>query len=318
MNRPSPAPTASAEKAEGLIIGKDMGTPSDRRTPEEASASATKARRVKLIRPPSLSPVHCFRSLASLTQYVDLLLTLSLHRLKVRYKQSLLGWAWALLQPLALMAIYTVIFSMVTKVPSEGLPYPVFVYAALLPWAYFSNALTASASSLVTHQQLITKVYFPREILPLSYVAVGVVDFLVASTVLAGLMIYHHVAITANALYLVPILLVETAFIIGLSLLLAAIQVDFRDVGLAMPLLLQLWMFASPVVYPLAQVPARLRGVYLLNPMAGIVENFRRVLLQGRPPDFESLNTAALISFLFLPLAYLYFKAREATMADVI
>jgi lipopolysaccharide transport system permease protein len=296
----------------------DVGTPINRRMPQTESAGATKARRVKLIRPPSLSLMHCFRSLASLAQYVDLLLTLSMHRLKVRYKQSLLGWAWALLQPLALMAVYTVIFSMVTKVPSEGLPYSVFVYAALLPWAYFSTALTASAASLVTHQQLITKVYFPREILPLSYVAVGVVDFLLASTVLAGLMIYHRVAITANALYLVPILLVETAFIIGLSLLLAAIQVDFRDVGLAMPLLLQLWMFASPVVYPLAQVPARLKGVYLLNPMVGIVENFRRVLLQGKSPDLESLHTAALISFLLLPLAYLYFKAREATIADVI
>jgi lipopolysaccharide transport system permease protein len=202
--------------------------------------------------------------------------------------------------------------------PSEGLPYPVFVYAALLPWAYFSNAVTSASVSLVTHQQLITKVYFPREVLPLSYVVIGVVDFLIASTVLGGLMFYHRVALTVYALYLVPILLVETAFITGLSLLFAAIQVDFRDIGLAMPLLLQLWMFASPVVYPLAQVPARLRGVYVLNPMAGIVENFRRVLLQGRSPDFESLNTAAAISLLFLPLAYLYFKVRETTIADVV
>jgi lipopolysaccharide transport system permease protein len=284
----------------------------------QAETGAARPRRVKIVRPPSLAPIHFLRGLAALAQYTDLLLTLSQHRLKVRYKQSLLGWAWALLQPMALMAIYTVIFSVVSKMPSEGLPYPVFVYAALLPWTYFANAITAASASLVTHQQLITKVYFPREVLPLSYVAIGVVDFLIASSVLAALMIYHRVALTAQVFYLAPILLVETAFLIGLSLLLAAIQVDFRDVGLAMPLLLQLWMFASPVVYPLAQVPARLRGWYMLNPMVGIVENFRRVLLQGRPPDFESLRVATVISLGFLPLAYLYFKAREATIADVV
>jgi lipopolysaccharide transport system permease protein len=275
-------------------------------------------RREKTIGPPSLSLVGLFRNAALLTEYGDLILTLSLHRIKVRYKQSLLGWAWAFLQPLALMAIYTVIFSRVAKMPSEGIPYAIFVYAALLPWTYFSNAIMSSSGSLVSHTQLITKVYFPREILPLTYVFVGLFDFLVASLVLAGLMIYHQTALTIYALYLAPILLVETAFVVGFSLILSATQVRFRDIGFAVPLLLQLWMFASPVVYPLSEVPERWRALYLLNPMAGIVESFRRVLLQGLPPDQNSLGLAAIVSFVLLPLAYLFFKQNDATMADII
>ena len=279
---------------------------------------ASSGRREKTIGPPSLSLVGLFRNAALLTEYGDLILTLSLHRIKVRYKQSLLGWAWAFLQPLALMAIYTVIFSRVAKMPSEGIPYAIFVYAALLPWTYFSNAIMSSSGSLVSHTQLITKVYFPREILPLTYVFVGLFDFLVASLVLAGLMVYHQTALTIYALYLAPILLVETAFVVGVSLILSATQVRFRDIGFAVPLLLQLWMFASPVVYPLSEVPQRWRALYLLNPMAGIVESFRRVLLQGLPPDQNSLGLAAIVSFVLLPLAYLFFKQNDATMADII
>ncbi len=279
---------------------------------------APSGRREKTIGPPSLSLLGLFRNAALLTEYGDLILTLSLHRIRVRYKQSLLGWAWAFLQPLALMAIYTVIFSRVAKMPSDGIPYAIFVYAALLPWTYFSNAIMSSSGSLVSHTQLITKVYFPREILPLTYVFVGLFDFLVASLVLAGLMIYHQTALTLYALYLAPILLVETAFVVGFSLVLAATQVRFRDVGFAVPLLLQLWMFASPVVYPLSEVPQRWRALYLLNPMAGVVESFRRVLLQGLPPDQNSLGLAAIVSFVLLPLAYLFFKQNDATMADII
>lgn len=275
-------------------------------------------RGARKVRPPSLSLAGLLRNVVLLGEYGDLILTLSLHRIKVRYKQSLLGWAWAFLQPLALMAIYTVIFSVVAKMPSEGVPYAVFVYAALLPWTYFSNAITSSAGSLVGHSQLITKVYFPREILPLTYIFVGLFDFLVASSVLAGLMVYHHTVLTPYVLYLVPILLVETAFVTGFSLILSATMVRFRDLGFAVPLMLQLWLFASPVVYPLSAVPQRLRSFYILNPMVGVVENFRRVLLQGAPPDPESLWWAAVLSLVLLPLAYLYFKMQDATMADVI
>jgi lipopolysaccharide transport system permease protein len=256
--------------------------------------------------------------LRGLWQYRDLFYTLTVHRIKVRYKQSALGLAWAILQPLSLMLIYTVIFSVIAKVPSEGAPYAVFAYAALLPWTYFSSALTNATSGLVSHSQLVTKVYFAREILPLTYVSAALFDFAVASLFLFGLFIYYRVTLTIYALYAIPILALLTILVTAFSLFFSVIQVRFRDVGVAMPLLLQVWMFASPVVYPLSAVPQRLRGVYELNPLVGVIENFRRVVLQGVGPDFYSLEISAVVAAVLLPLAYLYFKRVEATMADII
>jgi lipopolysaccharide transport system permease protein len=229
-----------------------------------------------------------------------------------------LGLVWAILQPLALMLIYTVIFSVIAKVPSENVPYAVFAYAALLPWTYFSSALTNATSGLVNHSQLVTKVYFAREILPLTYVSAALFDFAVASLFLVGLFIYFRIGLTIYALWAIPILVVLTMLVTAFSLFFSVMQVRFRDVGVAMPLLLQVWMFASPVVYPLSAVPQRLRGVYTLNPLAGVIENFRRVVLQGVSPDFYSLGVSVLIAALLLPLSYLYFKRVEATMADII
>lgn len=253
-----------------------------------------------------------------LWQYRDLFVTLTVHRIKVRYKQSLLGLAWAILQPLSLMLIYTVIFSVIAKVPSEGVPYAVFAYAALLPWTYFSSALTNATQGLVNHTALVTKVYFAREILPLTYVSAALFDFCVASTFLIALFFYYGVKLTVYAFWAIPILVLLTMLATAFSLVFSVIQVRFRDVGVAMPLLLQLWMFASPVVYPLSAVPARLRGWYALNPMVGVIENFRRVMLQGTSPDFHSLGISALVAAILLPAAYLYFKRVDATMADII
>lgn len=275
-------------------------------------------RPIKVIRPPSFSPLNLFRELRGLWQYRDLFYTLSVHRIKVRYKQSLLGLAWAILQPLSLMLIYTVIFSKIAKVPSEGAPYAVFAYAALLPWTFFSSALTNATSGLVNHSQLVTKVYFAREILPLTYVSAALFDFCVASTFLIALFFYYGVNLTLYALWAFPIMLLLTMLATAFSLVFSVIQVRFRDVGVAMPLLLQLWMFASPVVYPLSAVPAHLRGLYALNPMVGVIENFRRVMLQGTQPDFYSLGVSLLVAAVLLPVAYLYFKRVEATMADII
>jgi lipopolysaccharide transport system permease protein len=275
-------------------------------------------RPIRIIRPPSFSPLNLFAELRGLWQYRDLFYTLSVHRIKVRYKQSLLGLAWAILQPLSLMLIYTVIFSKIAKVPSEGVPYAVFAYAALLPWTFFSSALTNATSGLVNHTQLVTKVYFAREILPLTYVSAALFDFAVASTFLIALFFYYGVSLSTYALYAIPILVLLTMLATAFSLIFSVIQVRFRDVGVAMPLLLQLWMFASPVVYPLSAVPAHLRGFYALNPMVGVIENFRRVMLQGTTPDFYSLGISALVAAILLPAAYLYFKRVEATMADII
>ena len=283
-----------------------------------AARRATAPRRVTTIGAPSFSPLGLLNDVSRLAQYRDLLYTLSVHRIKVRYKQSVLGIAWAILQPLSLMLIYTVIFSLIARMPSDGAPYAVFAYAALLPWTTFSTALTNSTNSLVSHSHLVTKVYFPREILPLTYVVAAIFDFLIASSVFIGLIIYYHVALTTNALYAVPIIAVLAIFTTAMSLFFSATQVRFRDIGVAMPLLLQLWMFATPVVYPLSAVPVRLRAAYSLNPMVGLIENFRQVMLYGRAPDLRLLGIAALVSTILLVASYVYFKRVEATIADII
>jgi lipopolysaccharide transport system permease protein len=259
--------------------------------------------------------------LRNLTRYTGLIYTLSEHRIRVRYKHSVLGIAWAIVQPVALMAIYTVIFSLVAPIQTNGTPYAIFVFAGLVPWGYFSTALTAGTSALVSHTNIITKVYFPREILPLTYVIVGLFDFLIASSVLAGLMVFSRVPVNANILYAVPVIAIMTMFVIAMVLILSATQVRFRDVGVGLPLLLQIWMFATPIVYPLSAVtglPRPLGWLYRLNPMVGVIESFRRTVLQGMAPDFAMLGVSMAVTTALLPAAYLYFKRVESTAADVI
>lgn len=275
-------------------------------------------RSVSVIRAPSFSPRALAAALQDLVHYRDLVYTLSLHRFKVRYRQSMLGVAWAIVQPLSLMLIYTVIFSRVARVPTEHTPYALFAYSALLPWTYFATALSTATNSLVSHFNLVTKVHFPREILPLTYVFAALIDFVVASTVLAGLMVYYQVSLTPLAIYAIPVVILLTLFTIAASLVLCAVQVRYRDVGVAMPLILQLWIFATPVVYPLSVVPARWQGLYVLNPMAGVIESFRRVVVQGEPPAFHALAVSAIVAAVLLPIAFAYFKHVEATVADVI
>jgi homopolymeric O-antigen transport system permease protein len=280
------------------------------------SVSRTGVRPVFEIRPPSLSGINLLASLAKLAQYKDLVWTLCVHRVKVRYKQSVLGVFWAILQPLSVMLIFTFVFSLIAKMPSEGAPYAIFAYTALLPWNYFSSGVSNATTSLTSHAQFVTKVYFPREILPITYVAAALFDFAVASSLLAGLMIYYHVPLTINALYAVPIILVLSCFTLAMSFFFSATQVRFRDIGVAVPLLLQVWLFATPVIYPLSAVPARLRPFYELNPMVGVIENFRQVMLRGAAPEIDSLLISAAVSLVLLVFSYLYFKRIEATMAD--
>jgi lipopolysaccharide transport system permease protein len=271
-----------------------------------------------VIRPASAAWLRIDDHLARLREYSDLLHTLSTHRISVRYKQTSLGLLWAVLQPLLMMVIFTVVFSMLAKMPSDGTPYALFAYAALLPWTFFSSAVTNATNSLVTHTQLITKVYFPREILPATYVIAGLFDFAIGFVVLLGLMAWYHVPLTMQAFNLLPILALLAAWILAVALVLAAIQVRFRDIGVALPVLVQALMFASPVIYPLSAVPAAWRGWYLLNPMAGVVSSFRDILLRQAPPDPEPLRVALIVTVIALPVAYLFFKRAEATMADLI
>jgi lipopolysaccharide transport system permease protein len=271
-----------------------------------------------VIRAPSFSPLALVRAATRLAQYRDLLYTLSLHRLHVRYKQSILGPLWAILQPLSLMLIYTAVFSVLARVPSEGLPYTLFAYTALLPWTCFSTAVSTATNSLVSHFSLVTKVYFPREILPVTYVVAAVADLIAGSLVLGALMAYYGVSLTPHAFYAVAAVAVLIVFALAVSLVLCAVQVRHRDVGIAMPLVLQLWMFATPVVYPLSAIPAEWRPLYILNPMVGVIESFRRVLIQGAPPPADALAVSAAVSLALLPVAYIYFKRVESTVADVL
>jgi len=285
---------------------------------QEGSTRERRARPVSEIRPPSLLGINLFANLTKLAQYRDLIWTLSIHRIKVRYKQSVLGVLWAVLQPISMMLIFTFIFSFIARMPSEGLPYAIFAYTALLPWNYFSNSVSNATNSLVSHAQFVTKVYFPREILPISYIVAALFDFSVACILLAGFMVYYHVPLTINVLYAIPIVVVVSCFALAISFFLSATQVRFRDVGVAVPLLLQVWLFATPVVYPLSAVPQRWRTLYLLNPMVGIIENFRQVVLMGSAPESRSLLLSAAISVALLVGTYLYFKLSEATMADYV
>jgi len=287
-------------------------------SPESFVPVETLPRRMKTIRPASLSPRMMTQGLRDLARYRDLLVTLTVHRVRVRYKQSVLGIAWAVLQPLLLMVVYTIIFSIVVKMPSEGAPYAVFVYAALLPWTFFSTSISTGATSLVAHHNLITKVYFPREILPLTYVLAALFDLMMASVILAVLMVVYHIPVSINVLYALPVMGVAFVFSTAMALLLSAFQVRFRDIAIAMSLVMQLWMYATPVVYPYSVVPKRYQWFYSLNPMAGVVENFRRVVIQHTGLDLHVLIPGALVALILLPLAYFYFKTAESTMADII
>ena len=273
---------------------------------------------VTVIRPAAAAWLHVGDHLARLREYSDLLYTLSAHRISVRYKQTSLGFAWAILQPVLMMVIFTAVFSLLAKMPSDGTPYALFAFTALVPWTFFNTAVSTATNSLVTHTQLITKVYFPREILPITYLIAALFDFAIGSLVLLALMAWYHVPLSAQAFNLIPVVGLLSAWILALSLVLAAVQVRFRDIGVALPVLLQVLMFASPIIYPLSVVPAAWREWYLLNPMAGIVSSFRDILLRQSAPDPHPLGVACAVTAIVLPAAYLFFKRTEATMADLI
>jgi len=257
--------------------------------------------------------------LRELLHHRDLLYLVTQREITVRYKQTVLGALWAVLQPFSLMVVFTVFFSWYAGLPSDGIPFPLFTYAALLPWTFFSTALSFAVPSLIANSHIITKVYFPREIVPLSSVFAALVDFAVASIVFVGLMAFYRVSPTWNVLYVIPILMLQLTFTTALCLLLAAFTVLYRDVRFTLPLLLQIWMFATPILYPLSVVPESIRGVYLTaNPMAVVVDAYRRVVLQGQPPDLTHLVSAGVISFVLLLLGYRYFKSLEREFADIV
>ena len=257
-------------------------------------------------------------NLRALWRYRELLYFLVWRDLKVRYRQAALGVAWVVLQPIAATAIFTLVFGRLAGIPSGELPYPVFAFAGLLPWNYFAGALNRAGTSLVNNTHLITKVYFPRLVIPLSAVSVGLVDLGVSLVVLAGLMVIYGVG-PGPAIVSLP-LFVLLAFVtaLGVSLWLSALGVRFRDVNHLLPFLVQVWMYATPVVYPASLLPERWRPLLGLNPMAGVVEGFRWALAgAGRPPGPLLLVSVA-VSLLVLISGIVFFRATERTFADII
>ena len=250
--------------------------------------------------------------------YRELLYFFVWRDLKVRYKQTVIGIGWAIIQPLFTMAIFALVFGHLAKMPSEGLPYPIFYYAALLPWTYFAGALTHATNSVVEHQSMITKVYFPRILLPLSAVLSGLADFALAFSLLVGLILYYGIVPTAAILLWPLFLLLAVATALAVSLWLSALNALYRDVRYAVPFLVQLWLFASPVAYPSGLVPTNWRWLYGLNPMAGVIEGFRWSLTgHGQPPGL--LVVASTLAVLCLLVGGLtYFRRVEGTIADMV
>jgi homopolymeric O-antigen transport system permease protein len=294
-------------------------TPHDPMLSSQAAlnTSAVPRQPVAVLRPPTWRDVWSFEHARTLRAWAGLFVELSRHRLNVRYKQSILGPAWAVIQPLAMMAVFTFVFSRLARIPSDGAPYALFAYAGLLPWTFFSTAVSSGTISLTSHAGLVTKVAFPREIIPATYVVAAGVDLLIGSTIFIALAAWHRYPLGAHALYAVPVVLCLAVLALAVALVLSAVHVQVRDVGVALPVVLQLAMFASPVLYPLATVPAHLRFLYSLNPLVGYVEAFRRALL-GLPLDPQSLAISLAATLMAMVAGYAVFKRMERTLADII
>lgn len=249
--------------------------------------------------------------------YRELLYSFVLRDIKVRYKQTALGATWAVIQPFFMMVIFSLFFGRLAKIPSEGIPYPIFSYAALLPWTLFAEGLTRSTSSMITNSNIMTKVYFPRLILPISGVISPLVDLAIAFIILLGMMLYFGFVPTLNVIWLPAFLILALATSLGAGLWLSALNVQYRDFQYTVPFLIQLWLFASPVVYPSVLLPEPYRTIYGLNPMAGVIEGFRWALLGTSPPSALIMISVLIVIAILISGAY-YFRRMEKTFADVV
>ena len=256
--------------------------------------------------------------LGELWAYRSLIYFLIWRDIKVRYKQTVIGAAWAVLQPVLTMLVFSLFFGKLAKIPSQGLPYPIFYYCALLPWMYFATAMQGATNIVVENQRVITKIYFPRVALPVASVMSGLVDFAISFVVFLVLMAYYRIVPTGAVIWLPLFTLLAVLTALGVGLWLSALNAMYRDVRYVVPFLIQFWMFASPVVYPSSLVPAKWRWLYGLNPMAGVIEGFRWALTgHGQPPSI--LLAASSLAVVFLVLSGLvYYHAVEGTIADVV
>jgi lipopolysaccharide transport system permease protein len=256
--------------------------------------------------------------LHELWEYRELLYFLVWRDLKVRYKQTVMGVSWAIIQPLFTMIIFSLFFGRLAKVPSDGLPYPIFSYSALVPWTFFANALTQASNSLVTSANMIRKIYFPRLTMPIATVLAGVVDFVLAFGVLLGMMLFYRLVPTVNVLWLPLFLLLALVTSLGVGLWLSAMNVQFRDVRYVVPFLTQAWLFATPIAYPSSLLSEPWRTLYGINPMVGVVEGFRWALLGTNTAPGPIIVVSSLMALALLVSGAFYFRRMEKTFADVV
>ena len=257
--------------------------------------------------------------LRDLWLYRELVYFLTWRDLKVRYKQSVLGVFWAVLKPFMNMVVFSIFFGSLAKMPSDGVPYPLFYFVGSLPWALFGDSLSVASRSLVSHGNMVSKIFFPRLIIPLSSVMASVVDFLISFVILIGLMLYYHYAPTINALWLPLLMLLALITALGVGFWTSALMVRYRDVGYILPFVTNLWMFITPVLYSANMIPEKWRVIYSLNPMTGVVEGFRQVLL-GTPSALSPLlmGLSVLISLVMFVSGMFYFRRMEKQFADMI
>ena len=259
------------------------------------------------------------KEVRSVYRWRELLWQMVAREIKARYKQSILGYFWVILNPLAQMIVMSFAFSLILRIPtnsSANIPYSIFLFTALLPWNLFATSLNASASSLVNSSSLITKVYFPRTILVIATILAKIVDFLFASLIFIIYIIIYRLSINLNVLWIIPIFLIQQIFTLGLALFFSAANLLYRDIQYLLSLILTLWMYLTPVIYPMEMVPEQYRFIFQLNPMAVIINAYRQTILGGGNPNYLSLSIALIVSLITLFIGFSYFKSREKVFAD--
>jgi lipopolysaccharide transport system permease protein len=279
------------------------------------TTQAIEARPYLIIKPKKGWQLIDFKELAA---YRDLFYFLVIRDIKVRYKQTVLGGLWAIVQPLFMMIVFSLFFGNLAKLPSDGIPYPIFSYSALIAWTYFSSSISSSSSSVVSSSGLISKVYFPRLIAPLTPVLAFLLDFVIAFIILIGMMLYYHIYPGIMTLFLPLLIILMMLTATGVGMIFASLSAKYRDIAYTIPFVVQFWMFASPVVYPVSMLPAKYHLIYAINPMTGVIEGFRSALLGTVAFPTQMLLVSAAVSLILFFIGALYFRHTERYFADVI
>jgi lipopolysaccharide transport system permease protein len=259
-----------------------------------------------------------FESIREFWNYRELFYFFIWRDIKIRYKQTVLGAMWAVIQPFFTMVVFTIFFGNFAKIPSEGVPYPVFSYSALVPWTYFSGAMAISANSLVGNSNLLTKVYFPRFAIPASAAFAGILDYFIASTILFGIMAYYHVPMSWNlllwAILVIPLILMA----LGLGMIFSSLNVKYRDIKYTIPFLLQIWLFATPIIYPISMLPKKYKLLVALNPLTGVIEAFRSTVIPNKQIDLWLLLYSVTVAIVLFIIGLFYFRRTEKVFADIV